>query len=346
MADCFLVMKNEKQRKKYLILANEIAEKLGNKQFLSMGYSNLTQGALSEGNFREALVYGIKTLDLLKSQPYPVLKMKIDSMMWLAYKGLGQYQQALSSMEAYTKGKDLIVGENQKEQLNKLTLNLAVKEKDLMIANQQIELTDKKRKIEVLTLLVAMIILLATGQFIYVVRTRAFRRELFRKEKELDQFQLDVRSWMEWKKTQDETETEQKALTGELSATDRVDAGMIQVALFNELRDIFDKQKLYLDPEINLNTVIRLLGTNKKYLYQAISENTDANFRNFINRYRIDEAKKMMESKVAANEEINLSEISYAVGFNSHVSFYRAFKTATGLIPSDYLKEIKAQMKR
>jgi AraC-like DNA-binding protein len=35
-----------------------------------------------------------------------------------------------------------------------------------------------------------------------------------------------------------------------------------------------------------------------------------------------------------------------SAGFNSSASFYRAFKQVTGLAPLDYLREIKAAMKR
>jgi AraC-like DNA-binding protein len=119
----------------------------------------------------------------------------------------------------------------------------------------------------------------------------------------------------------------------------------IQAILFRELRDVFDKQKLYLDPELHLKTVIRILGTNKKYLHQAISENSDANFRSFINRYRVDEAKRIMESGVEKNEQVNLAEMYASAGFNSSTSFYRAFKQVTGLAPRDYLREIKSEMK-
>ena len=125
-----------------------------------------------------------------------------------------------------------------------------------------------------------------------------------------------------------------------------LDEMQIQATLFTELRDAFDKQKLYLDPELNLKAVIRILGTNKKYLHQAISENSDANFRSFINRYRVDEAKRMMENGMQNNKQINLSEIYTSAGFNSTASFYRAFKQVTGLSPKDYAVEYRNAMKK
>ena len=346
MADCYLALKDEKERKKYLLLANIEAEKTGNKQCLAMGFGNLARGAIESGDYNEALQYASKAQLLLKEQPYLVLKISVDSLMWVAHRKLGHFQEALSFMEAYMAGREILVNEHQKEVLNKLTMSLEVKEKDLTIANQTLEITAKKRKIEVLMLLVILIFLLATGQFIYVVRTREYRRRLFHKEKELDQYTQDVKHWLDWKNSQSEAGYEKVEETESSAESVPADQNAIQVALFNELRDIFDSQKLYLDPELNLKTVIKLLGTNKKYLYQAISENSDDNFRSFINRYRVNEAKFIISDKLRKGEELNLTELYSYAGFNSSVSFYRAFKTLTGLTPKDYAIEIRNELRK
>ena len=90
--------------------------------------------------------------------------------------------------------------------------------------------------------------------------------------------------------------------------------------------------------------MVKILGTNQKYLYQAISENSDSNFRSFVNRYRIDEAKRIIEQKIHGKEVFNLSEIYIPSGFNSSGSFYRAFKSVTGLTPKDYAAEIRSDL--
>ena len=346
MADCYLNMKNEKERKKYLLLANDIAEKIGAKQFLAMGYSNLASGALGDRNYGEAIGYGQKALSLLKEQPYPVLQMKLDSTMCLAYKGMGNFSEAYASLESFIKEKEKLVGERQQQQLNELVVNLQVREKDLTIISQQFEITRKQMNMRVLVLVIVIILLLVLGQFIYILNQRRFRKELFRKEKDLDQQTLEIRNWMEWKRIKPEEEDDE--IENITVTEDVVNDKMVyaaQALLFTELREVFDKQKLYLDPELNLKTVIRVLGTNQKYLYQAISGNSDNNFRSFLNRYRVDEAKKIIEQKIRGKKELNLSELYSSAGFHSPVSFYRAFKLVTGLTPKDYAAEIRWEVK-
>lgn len=196
-------------------------------------------------------------------------------------------------------------------------------------------------------LLLIIVGLLLFGQLLYTWRTRIFQKQLFRKEKELDKHALDIREWMEWRQNQQPVEEEVVESQTEFPDVASEESTLsFQSTLFAELRELFDRQKLFLDPELNLNTVIRMLGTNKRYLYQAINENTDDNFRSFLNRYRVDEAKTLIEDLIRKNENQNLSEIYNMAGFNSAVSFFRAFKLVTGLTPKEYAAEIKSELKK
>jgi AraC-like DNA-binding protein len=149
---------------------------------------------------------------------------------------------------------------------------------------------------------------------------------------------------MEWRNAQKQDAGKLEEIA-EVAGEEPHDEALIQAVLFTELREVFDQQKLYLDPELNLKTVIRILGTNKKYLYQAISENSNNNFRTFLNRYRVDEAKKVMEERIKANQDLNLSELYTFAGFNSTTSFYRAFRHITGLSPREYATELAREIR-
>ncbi len=293
IADYYLIVKNKTERKKYLLLANGIAEKFGAKQFLAMGYSSLTHGALIEGNYAEALTYGKKAIALLRENPYPVLKIRIDSMMSAVNYGLGNYSEAYTFLKSYVKENNLLVSNEQQKQLNELMVNLQVREKD---------------------------------------------------------FEMQTKEFQDWKAWNQNQTLEMNTLQVTDSPPDEIQEKQAslnaQSILFSHLRDIFDKQKLYLDSELNLNSIIKILGTNRTYLHQTISENSDNNFRSFVNRYRVNEAKQLIEEKIRENEPLNLSDIYSLVGFNSPVSFYRAFKQTTGLTPKDYAAEFKIEFRK
>ena len=71
-------------------------------------------------------------------------------------------------------------------------------------------------------------------------------------------------------------------------------------------------------------------------LSYTINTGFDENFYQFINRYRIDEAKKMVLDPQMGH--LNLVGIAFAVGFNSKTAFNTAFKKATGQTPSEFKK--------
>ena len=136
---------------------------------------------------------------MLKEQPNPVLKMKVDSMLCFAWKETGNFSEAYNYLSVFVKEKEQISSERQQQQLNSLMVSLQVKEKDLTIAQQQLDLSRKKKNVQILVLVVIIIVLLVLGQFLYILRNRKFRKELFRKEKDLDQQMIEIQTWMEWK---------------------------------------------------------------------------------------------------------------------------------------------------
>jgi AraC-like DNA-binding protein len=61
------------------------------------------------------------------------------------------------------------------------------------------------------------------------------------------------------------------------------------------------------------------------------------NFAEFINSYRIEEAKRILKSAKWAQQKI--AAVAFEVGFNTTVTFYRAFKKHTNITPTQYKKE-------
>ena len=57
-------------------------------------------------------------------------------------------------------------------------------------------------------------------------------------------------------------------------------------------------------------------------------------FHELINKYRIEEAKKILHNDEQKN--LNIIDIAYEVGYNNKVTFNKAFKKDTQLTPSQY----------
>ena len=101
-----------------------------------------------------------------------------------------------------------------------------------------------------------------------------------------------------------------------------------------KIRMIMEKEKLYLDPEISLKELSDKTGISPRYLSQVINSKFNQNFFDFINHYRIEEAKRLMAGTV--RKELTILEVMYNVGFNSKSSFQTAFRRYTGTTPTEF----------
>jgi YesN/AraC family two-component response regulator len=93
--------------------------------------------------------------------------------------------------------------------------------------------------------------------------------------------------------------------------------------------------KIYTEPSLTLSSLAEKCDTNRTYLSIVINEKFKENFNTFINRLRIEEAKRILS---LAENNIPLKELYQKLGFNSYSTFNVAFKKYIGVTPAYYLK--------
>ena len=98
---------------------------------------------------------------------------------------------------------------------------------------------------------------------------------------------------------------------------------------------------MYLNPNLILEDLNKELSTNKNYLYYAIKSNYEDNFKSLLNEYRINHVKSMIVESVKNNQKIRMEDVQESSGFQSTASFFRVFKSKTGLTPSEYAEQVK-----
>jgi ligand-binding sensor domain-containing protein/AraC-like DNA-binding protein len=102
---------------------------------------------------------------------------------------------------------------------------------------------------------------------------------------------------------------------------------------------LLDTQKLYKDETLSLNSLSEKLSIAPRYLSQITNELLNKNFRDLINKHRVEEAKEMLLNP--GKNDFSILEIAYEVGFNSKEVFNRCFKKYTGMTPSEFKKTNK-----
>jgi len=93
----------------------------------------------------------------------------------------------------------------------------------------------------------------------------------------------------------------------------------------------------YLEPELTLEQLAARLSLKPRMLSQSINEILGQNFYDFVNRYRIEEASRLLTNP--KDEKITVLEVLYEVGFNSKSSFNTLFKKYTGMTPTAFRKK-------
>ena len=105
--------------------------------------------------------------------------------------------------------------------------------------------------------------------------------------------------------------------------------------LKKQLEIYFQTSKPYLKSDLRLTNLAAELNLSRHHTSQVINEHFDTNFFDFVNSYRIEEAKKLL----LENNNLNITDVIYSSGFNNRVSFYRIFKQHTGTTPSHFKKQ-------
>lgn len=113
----------------------------------------------------------------------------------------------------------------------------------------------------------------------------------------------------------------------------------IQLKIAKEIISLFDKEKKYLDKDLSVEMLAKMICINKVYLSQVLSNEMNTNFYDLLNKCRVKEATKILSSK--NNKKYTLEAVSGLVGYNSRVTFTRAFKKIMGITPSVFLDSIK-----
>ena len=100
------------------------------------------------------------------------------------------------------------------------------------------------------------------------------------------------------------------------------------------LLDYMRRNELYKDHSISLGKLAKILSMTPHALSQVINEQLSSNFNDFINSYRVEEAKKMLMDPERKN--FTIASIAYDSGFNTLSAFNVAFKKFTGVTPSQF----------
>ncbi|MDW3652142.1 MAG: helix-turn-helix domain-containing protein [Bacteroidia bacterium] len=106
-----------------------------------------------------------------------------------------------------------------------------------------------------------------------------------------------------------------------------------------KIKDYFENQRIFVDPEFNLNRLSKDLALEKHKVSQILGDYFDASFYDLLNQYRIEEVCRQLLS--SRHKNYSILGIAFDCGYQSKSSFNTAFKKIKGVTPSAFIRQQK-----
>ncbi|MDH7444703.1 helix-turn-helix domain-containing protein [Aquimarina sp. 2201CG14-23] len=103
-----------------------------------------------------------------------------------------------------------------------------------------------------------------------------------------------------------------------------------------QLKQVMLHDTPHLKNDLRLKDLANMMNVSTHSISQIINQSFMCSFFDFINQYRIEEAKKL----IIAKPEITLLQVAFDAGFNNKTSFVNAFKKFEKKTPSTFRKEV------
>ena len=117
----------------------------------------------------------------------------------------------------------------------------------------------------------------------------------------------------------------------------KVDFEIYKSILYN-----LEIRKVYLDSKLSLEKFSSIVGTNTTYLSNAVNNYFGCNFKQLLNKYRVEYAKSyrvVRAKELLDGKDCPVNELFSRCGFASKSVFYVAFRKVVGMTPLQYISQ-------
>lgn len=280
-----------------------------NYRSLGKAYMLTHQFEQARASFDSALVYS-------QSLGMPDMEAEVYQSFYELYKESGDFKKSLQYYVKSDSIRNELLNREKQKAIAEIEIKYQTELKDQEIEKMHFAFENKQAQIRTLVLgLVSVVAIGGLVVFFLVYRNKALR-DLYERNIELMN-SFSHKPFMELENQEEEEENQLKYI-------------------FRKLLSLLEEEKIYKTADLSLSKAAELTRSNEKYVSSAIALYARTNYSNFINSYRINEAKMLLYQ----NPDLHINEVMYACGFNSRTTFYDAFKKHTGMSPKQF-KDIK-----
>ncbi|MCW3161909.1 helix-turn-helix domain-containing protein [Chryseobacterium oryctis] len=109
--------------------------------------------------------------------------------------------------------------------------------------------------------------------------------------------------------------------------------------IYNEIIFLFENDNIYLNSNFTISKLAEALDTNVSYVSRTLNLIAGSNFNTFLNKYRIEYIKKLMQ-----NDDYDRYKLTYLytqAGYKNQSTFNKVFKDFEGVTPTEYIQNLK-----
>jgi len=102
---------------------------------------------------------------------------------------------------------------------------------------------------------------------------------------------------------------------------------------------LFENEKSHLNINLKITHVADMLNSNRTYVSKLINTEFSCTFSEFVNRYRVEEAKRLLCDE--SSKDFSLDYVAEKSGFGSMVNFMRVFREIEGITPGRFRENME-----
>ena len=307
---------------------------LKNNDYLPLACTYLSLGEMNTQlkKYSQAIEFLNKGLEYSRLINYRVQWEEAYSLLSECYEASGNHEKAFFFLKKRNEVRDSIITEKANQAVANMLVKYDSQKKDAQINRLNVDSYQKQRKIRIAILVILVIISMAavTAYLIW----RHYKNKLMPEVRSLE----FIRNKIAHEKDEDSRRLRgfDKMLPPELRTSIPVQQEEIEVNqdMKTILEALMQEQKVYLNENLTLAETAQQLKTNTAYLSRFINDYYQVNFSAFINRYRVEEAQKMILDDQYNN--FSIEGIARSSGFKSKSTFNQVFKKITGFTPTDF----------
>ena len=104
------------------------------------------------------------------------------------------------------------------------------------------------------------------------------------------------------------------------------------------LDGVMHAQRLYANPDLKIADLAAAVGVSTHTLSYVFSQHMQCSYYDYVNDRRVEEFKRLLST--GESSRYTLTALASICGFSSRSSFFRYFKKAEGITPSEYMRRM------